>query len=161
MILTRVDAWLLLSIMYSKKENGTFELKQVIKIGEIIEHAIFEYEEINIGINRLVSTDYLSEREGTLFVTMKALTTLKTLEEREGIASPMIRFQQLRKEMGIVQSNQIESEAHYKECSMNSKEYFSQQDYQKAVRGEEKLTNFLMKILEILTVLKRNKNGKI
>ena len=158
MELTWIDAWLLLSILYSKKKNGTFDLKQVVKIGEIIEHSIFDYEEINVGVERLILTGYLSNFEDKIVVTDKAEKVLKTVETREGIASPIIRFRQIKKELQVIENN-VEYGAKYVNYSINSKEYISKQEYQKAIRSEVKRVNFLKKLLKILVIIKGDKNG--
>ena len=153
--LTEIDAWLLLSILYSKKKNGTFDLKHVIEVGDIIQHSIFEYEEINIGIGRLILTGYLSISKEKITVTEEAEKILKAIEMREGIASPIKRFQQLKKELQIIENN-VESGIRNDNYSINLTEYISKQEYQYAIKGEVKRVNFLKKTLKILAIKKGN-----
>ena len=156
--LTWVDAWLLSAILYCKKKNGTFELKSVINVGEVINHSIFDYEEINVGIERLVLTGFLSTDEDKILVTDKAIKLYELIEIREGTASPIIRFQQIEKELDVIPYGKVPYGINYKANSIYPKEYFSEQEYQNAIKGEVKLTNFLGKILKLLQFIKGDTN---
>ncbi|NMC56113.1 MAG: hypothetical protein GYA50_02680, partial [Eubacteriaceae bacterium] len=90
--LTWIDAWLLISILYSKKQDNTFRWKSVISTGDFINHSIFNYEEINAGVEKLVLTGYLSINGSKIFVTDKATKLLKDIEAKEGKASPLERY---------------------------------------------------------------------
>lgn len=71
--LYKSDAWLLQSIMYSHNKDNSINPKGIIRAGDMINHSIFNYEEINPGIHRLIGHGYLSYIDGTVFITPNAI----------------------------------------------------------------------------------------
>ncbi|GEM_PF-5813015 len=132
--LTWVDTWLLLSILYSKKQDNTFEWKNVIGTGDVINHSIFNYEEINAGIENLVLTDYLSVNGNKIFVTNKALELFELLEKRNRYASSFTRLQQLEKELDVIPYSKVTCPNIYNESSLNTEQYITMQEYQNAIK---------------------------
>ena len=56
------DAWLLLSVIYAGGEGA--DLERIISVGDGIEHAIFNPDELESGLARLVSSGHIKEKNG-------------------------------------------------------------------------------------------------
>jgi hypothetical protein len=80
---TWADAWLLLSILCSKKLDNTFEFSDVIMAGDIINHAIFAQSEIDEGLERLLSGDFILLENNSLKIAEKALSLYEKIKNRK------------------------------------------------------------------------------
>lgn len=155
--LTWIDAWLLLSILYSKKQDNTFEWKCVIGTGDVINHSIFNYEEINAGVEKLVLTGYLSVIGSKILVTDKAIKLLKDIEVKEGTASPLERYMQLEKELDVIPYSTVPYGINYESNSKYSKGYITIQEYQNATKNNT--AKFFKKLLNVLESIKGKKDS--
>lgn len=155
--LTWIDAWLLISILYSKKQDNTFRWKSVISTGDFINHSIFNYEEINAGVEKLVLTGYLSINGSKIFVTDKATKLLKDIEAKEGKASPLERYIQLQEKLNVIPYGTVPYGVNYKSNSKCTKEYITIQEYQNATKNNT--AKFLEKLLNILESIKGKKDS--
>ncbi|OGS22173.1 MAG: hypothetical protein A2252_04185 [Elusimicrobia bacterium RIFOXYA2_FULL_39_19] len=81
------DAWLLLSIMLSVKEE-TVSLKNVIAAGDFIQHAIITRDEINSGICKLQSDGFIGYKNKIFVLTQKTKDAFK-LNKRSKILSDL------------------------------------------------------------------------
>lgn len=63
------DAWLLLAIIYAGSGGATLE--RIIAVGDGINHAIFNPDELESGLFRLTSGGYVKEKSGVFSATSK------------------------------------------------------------------------------------------
>jgi len=78
------DAWLLLAVVYAGRDGAT--LARIIEVGDVIEHAIFNADELESGLARLTSGGYLKEKKGVFFATDKVRRAYaKTTSPRRAI----------------------------------------------------------------------------
>ena len=68
------DIWLLLSIIYASGSDGEASLEGIIGQGDAINHAIFSLDELNGGLERLISAGYIFEKNDGYAPTEKALS---------------------------------------------------------------------------------------
>ena len=64
----RSDAWLLLSIIYASPVNGA-SLRDIISAGDYINHAIFTFDELSGGLQRLIAGGLIREQNGAFAAT--------------------------------------------------------------------------------------------
>jgi len=78
------DAWLLLAVIYAGGKGATLE--RIIEVGDGIEHAIFNPDELESGLARLTSGGYISEKKGVFSATAKVMRAYaKTTSPRRAI----------------------------------------------------------------------------
>jgi hypothetical protein len=88
------DAWLLLAIIYAGDEGANLE--RIIEVGDGIEHAIFNPEELESGLARLTSSGYIKEKNGVFRATPKVMSSyLKTTSQRAYIHKDLERIEKL------------------------------------------------------------------
>ena len=88
------DAWLLLAIIYSGKEGANLE--RIIEVGDGIEHAIFNPDELESGLARLTANGYIREKNGVFYATPRVLKAfLKTTPTRSYIHKDLERIEKL------------------------------------------------------------------
>ena len=63
------DAWLLLAVIYAGGEGA--DLERIIAVGDGINHAIFNPDELESGLARLTSSGHIKEKNGVFFATLK------------------------------------------------------------------------------------------
>jgi hypothetical protein len=63
------DAWLLLSVIYGGDEGA--DLERIISVGDGINHDIFNSEELESGLARLISGGHLKEKNGIFMATLR------------------------------------------------------------------------------------------
>jgi hypothetical protein len=64
------DGWLLVSIIYCKKGAS---LKNIISVGDMLNHSIFNLSELSSGLNKLLANRFIDRnREGKYSITQKA-----------------------------------------------------------------------------------------
>ena len=88
------DVWLLHSILFSRK-GAT--LKRIISTGDYLNHAIFTYEELNRGLNRLIFNDFVAILgENKFIATQKAKQYYeKNKMENEGCIIQLFRMSKI------------------------------------------------------------------
>jgi len=78
------DAWLLLAVIYAGQEGATLE--RIIEVGNGIEHAIFNPDELESGLARLTAGGHLREKSRVFFATSPVMTAYqKTTSPRRSI----------------------------------------------------------------------------
>ena len=78
------DAWLLLAVVYAGPDGAT--LARIIEVGDVINHAIFNPDELESGLARLTSGGYLKEKNGVFVATAKVRSAYtKTTSPRRAI----------------------------------------------------------------------------
>lgn len=88
------DAWLLLAVIYAGNEGANLE--RIIEVGDGIEHAIFNPDELESGLARLTSGGYINEKNGIFSATPKVLKAfLKTTSPRSYIHKDLERIEKL------------------------------------------------------------------
>jgi hypothetical protein len=91
----RTDAWLLLAIFYAETA-GLATRERIIAAGNFINHAIFNEDELDGGLSRLIAGGFVQSRGGGYETTSKARAghpraamphgkAYKDLEEIEGL----------------------------------------------------------------------------
>ena len=65
------DAWLLLTIIYASSGETQATLERIIAIGDAINHAVFNRDELESGLARLTAGGYIKERNGIFSVALK------------------------------------------------------------------------------------------
>ena len=63
------DAWLLLSVIYAGSEGA--DLERIIAVGDGINHAIFNPDELESGFARLTSSGHIKEKNGIFVATLR------------------------------------------------------------------------------------------
>lgn len=63
------DAWLLLSVIYAGGEGA--DLERIIAVGDGINHAIFNPDELESGFARLTSSGHIKEKNGIFVATLR------------------------------------------------------------------------------------------
>jgi hypothetical protein len=88
------DAWLLLAIIYAGDEGANLE--RIIEVGDGIEHAIFNPEELESGLARLTSTGFINEKNGVFHAAPKVMRAyLETTPTRSYIHKDLERIEKL------------------------------------------------------------------
>src|SRR5687767_8133623 len=79
------DAWLLLAIIYSGR-SGAATLERIIAVGDGINHAIFNPDELESGFARLTAGGYVKEKDGIFSATSKVMRAyLRTTSPRRAM----------------------------------------------------------------------------
>jgi hypothetical protein len=65
------DAWLLLAIIYAGNEGANLE--RIIEVGDGIEHAIFNPDELESGLARLTANGYIKEKNGVFHAVPRVM----------------------------------------------------------------------------------------
>ena len=63
------DAWLLLAVIYAGP--GGANLEKIVAVGDVINHAIFNPDELESGLARLTFGGYITEKNGVFSATSK------------------------------------------------------------------------------------------
>ena len=88
------DAWLLLAIIYAGDEGANLE--RIIEVGDGIEHAIFNADELESGLARLTENGYIKEKNGVFYAMPKVMRAfLKTTSPRSYIHKDLERIEKL------------------------------------------------------------------
>ena len=72
---TWANAWILLSIIYGSAKSESATLRDIIEAGDGINHAIFNYGEMDDGLSRLIEAGHVV-REGLSFRATDAVTAV-------------------------------------------------------------------------------------
>ena len=80
------DAWLFATLKLMNKRK--LLLKHLLRMGDILNHAIFNLEQINNGLSRLESEKFIELVGAKIFLTDKAKKFIKS--NRKGIFEPCI-----------------------------------------------------------------------
>ena len=97
-------------------------LKNLLRMGDTLNHAIFTLEQINNGLSRLESENYIEFVGNKIYITEKAKRLINS--NRKGIFEPCI--EELYRYSNLFETIQLQNEVVYKE-------YFSEEDYKKAL----------------------------
>lgn len=88
------DAWLLLAIIYAGDEGANLE--KIVAIGDFIEHAIFNPDELESGFARLTAGGYITEKNGVFSATTKVRRAYaKTTTQRRAVLKELDDVQKL------------------------------------------------------------------
>jgi hypothetical protein len=68
------DAWLLTAVFYARRAEGSATLPEIVGYGDALNHAIFNPEELESGLARLVSAGLLVEVREAFEPSGEALT---------------------------------------------------------------------------------------
>ena len=78
------DTWLLLAVIYAGSGGATLE--RIIAVGDGINHAIFNPDELESGLARLTSGGYIKEKNGVFSATAQVMRAYaKTTSPRRAI----------------------------------------------------------------------------
>jgi hypothetical protein len=75
---THADAWLLQAILYASQDQRA-TLKDIIAMGDAINHAIFAPGELQQGLVRLLSGNWIARDDNNYLLTESAITKLTPL----------------------------------------------------------------------------------
>ena len=118
------DGWLFYSLVCIKsciKRSGKLNLSNIISKGAMLTHAIFTYEELNNGLSRLESGDYIVVEDRKFKFTQKAKQLIKANRKFGELPIPkQLKYQDIFKKL-----------INDKEFEM--KQYFSLEEYNRAV----------------------------
>jgi hypothetical protein len=98
---TWVDAWILLSIIYGSAERGGATLRDIIAVGDGINHAIFNYGEMDDGLLRLIEGGHVV-RDGDRFRITDAVAAAYDGISRR-VKAPMKQMDELQRFLGARQ----------------------------------------------------------
>ena len=88
------DAWLLLSVIYAGDEGA--DLERIIAVGDGIEHAIFNPDELESGLARLTSSGHIKEKNGIFLPTLRVRRAFaKMTPKRSAIHKDLERIETL------------------------------------------------------------------
>lgn len=94
------DGWLFATLKIL--ENGPLKLKHIISIGDTLNHAIFTLDEINEGLSRLESEQFIQIRKGKVYFTNKAKAFIQNNRVKfEGCINEQVRYANLFKEIPL------------------------------------------------------------
>jgi hypothetical protein len=95
MELERSDAWVLESVLLAGGLLRRGRLRSIIAAGDACSHAIFEYEELDRGLARLIAAG-LVERRSDRFVETRMATAIwkRTVPRRMGIIEALPRLEE-------------------------------------------------------------------
>ena len=85
------DAWLLLSIIYSK-QHGQATLSDIIGQGDFINHAIFSFEELQGGLYRLAMAGYIIKKNNGFLPTDKIMMSYNQFTKRRNPVERELKF---------------------------------------------------------------------
>jgi hypothetical protein len=71
---TWADAWILLSVIFGSDKSGSATLRDIIEVGDGLNHAIFNYGELDDGLSRLIEAGHIV-RDGDQFRVSKTVAT--------------------------------------------------------------------------------------
>lgn len=125
---TWADAWLLMSILYSKKDDRTFDIADVVRTADVINHAMIMHSEIDEGIERLILGGYLSFDCNHLMLTDKSLQLNEKVNKRK--LSMTKEFEYIEKLLKAIPYTKD-----YKINPTCSGKYISKQEYEKAIKS--------------------------
>ena len=88
------DAWLLLAVIYAGNEGA--DLERIIEVGDGIEHAIFNPDELESGLARLTSSGYIKEKDGVFHATPKVMSAYpESTSQRTYVHKDLERIEKL------------------------------------------------------------------
>ena len=88
------DGWLLSTLLIIRK--GKLQLKDILTIGNILNHAFFTLEEVNNGLSRLESENYIELKDGKFSLTEKSKNFVKKNKKHfEGCIDRQVRYSRI------------------------------------------------------------------
>jgi hypothetical protein len=119
------DAWLLLAIIYAGTEGATLE--KIVAIGDFIEHAIFNPDELESGFARLTAGGYITEKDGVFSATSKVKRAYaKTTSPRRAVQKELDDVKELINAAPPISSQPYSNNLKYPG--------FTQESYEEAVK---------------------------
>lgn len=113
------DGWLFATLKCMGK--GNLKLKNILSIGDSLNHAIFTLDEINNGLSRLESEEFIIVDNLKFHFTKKAKDFIKSNSKKfELCINEQVRYSNIF--TGMMISNNV-----------RYKEYFNNQDYDMAI----------------------------
>jgi hypothetical protein len=94
---TWADAWILLSIIYRGGESGA-TLGGIIETGDAINHAIFNYGELDDGLSRLIEAGHIIRVKDSFRASAAMVAAYEKLSRRPG--SPVTQMERLQNFLG-------------------------------------------------------------
>ena len=114
------DGWLFATLKYFRKWEK-INIYKIISTGNMINHAIFTLNEINDGLSRLISENYIELKNNYVKITMKGKNFIKSHQKNfELCIDEQVRYSNL------FHNILLENHTTYKE-------YFSANEYDMAV----------------------------
>mgnify|MGYP000038954513 FL=1 len=115
------DGWLLSTLLIIRK--GKLQLKDILMIGNILNHAFFTLEEVNNGLSRLESENYIELKDGKFSLTEKSKNFVKKNKKHfEGCIDRQVRYSRILSDIPLSQS-------------IVYKEYFSLKEYERIIQN--------------------------
>jgi hypothetical protein len=74
------DAWLLMAVSMCGKNSG--DLAGIIGVGDMLNHAIFNLDELQDGFDRLINAGFVSHEDGRYRLTEAARPLFKQIRRR-------------------------------------------------------------------------------
>ena len=96
---TWADAWILLSIIFGSAESGSATLRDIIEVGDGLNHAIFNYGELDDGLWRLIEAGHIV-RDGDRFRVTETVTTAYSGISRR-VRVHMRKMEELERFLGV------------------------------------------------------------
>jgi hypothetical protein len=125
---TWADAWILLSIIFGSSKSGSATLRDVIEVGDGLNHAIFNYGELDDGLWRLIEAGHIV-RDGDRFrVTETVATAYGKISRRARVH--MRQMEELETFLGVTSS-----EVDYVPPIEGSARIVTREAFNAAVRG--------------------------
>jgi len=95
---TWADAWILQSIIYRGGDAGGATLEGIIEVGDAINHAVFNYGELDDGLSRLIEAGHVIHEHDRFLVSPAVVTAYEKISRRGG--SPVTQMERLQKFLG-------------------------------------------------------------
>lgn len=88
------DAWILLSVICSSGNSDGATLEGIIAAGDAINHAVFNYGELDDGLSRLIAAGHVVREHDNFQVSPKVVTAYEHTLQRHG--SPMTQIERMQ-----------------------------------------------------------------
>jgi hypothetical protein len=89
------DAWLLMSIISTDKK-GT-DLRGIIAMGDYINHSVFSFDELETGLEKLISIDYVRIEQNRFLTTSAFKRDYKKLKAPKSLLKAVDQLHELLK----------------------------------------------------------------
>jgi len=96
-IYKKSDTWLLLAIIYANFEKNGATLQSIIDTGDYIMHAIFNDDELNEGIDRLLRGNFLIKKNNLFSLTNKTKKLYSQINKK--YKTTMKQFEEMQKNL--------------------------------------------------------------
>ena len=74
------DAWLLAALLWAKRAEGEVPLHKLVAYGDALNHAVFNFDEIESGLARLTAAGLVAETDGLFVLVGEAVQWFEQIQ---------------------------------------------------------------------------------